>query len=123
MSSGPTATPKNNIKIKKRLTTFALVIALMTGSVAQLAVLLYRGARIIVVSSLSFAGENGLVAWEQDRLQQQTIKTAMQKPSTVYRYASSALAKLVRGLSERLRMESTQYPAGGHRSCARPVPI
>ena len=78
MSSGPTATPQNNIKIKKRLTTFALVIALMTGSVAQLAVLLYRGARIIVVSSLSFAGENGLVAWEQDRLQQQTIKTAMQ---------------------------------------------
>ena len=78
MSNGPTATPQNNIKIKKRLTTFALVIALMTGSVAQLAVLLYRGARIIVVSSLSFAGENGLVAREQDRLQQQTIKTAMQ---------------------------------------------
>jgi hypothetical protein len=59
------ATPQNNIKIKKRLTTFALVLALMTGSVAQLAVLLYRGARIIVVSSLSFAGENGLVAPEQ----------------------------------------------------------
>jgi hypothetical protein len=63
MSSGLTATPQKNIKIKKRLTTFALVIALMTGSVAQLAVLLYRGARIIVVSSLSFAGENGFNAW------------------------------------------------------------
>jgi hypothetical protein len=46
-----------NIKIKKRLTTFVLVIALMTGSVAQLGVLLYRGARIIAVSSLSFAAE------------------------------------------------------------------
>ena len=68
----------NEHQMKKRLTTLALVIALMTGSVAQLAVLLYRGARIIVVSSLSFAGENGLVAWEQDRLQQQTIKNAMQ---------------------------------------------
>jgi hypothetical protein len=77
MSSTLTATPQNNIKIKKRLTTFALVIALMTGSVAQLAVLLYRGARVIVVSSLSFAGKNGLVAWEQDRLQQRTIKNAM----------------------------------------------
>ena len=38
---------------EKRLTTFALVIALMTGSVAQLAVLLYRGARLIAVSSLA----------------------------------------------------------------------
>ena len=62
------ATPQNNVKIKKRLTTFALVLALMTGSVAQVAVLLYRGARIIVVSSLSFAAENGLVAREQERL-------------------------------------------------------
>ena len=78
MSSGLTATAQKNIKIKKRLTTFVLIVALMTGSVAQLAVLLYRGARIIVVSSVSFAGENGLVAWrEQDRLQQQTIKNAM----------------------------------------------
>jgi hypothetical protein len=77
MSSGLTATPQKNITIKKRLTTFVLVIALITGSVAQLAVLLYRGARIIVVSSLSFAEENGLIAWEQDRLQQQTIKNAM----------------------------------------------
>lgn len=32
----------------------------MTGSVAELAVLLYRGARIVVVSSLSFAAENGV---------------------------------------------------------------
>jgi hypothetical protein len=48
-----------NIKAKKRLTTFALVLALMTGSVAELAILLYRGARIVVVSSLSFAAENG----------------------------------------------------------------
>ena len=78
MSSALTRTPQKNITIKKRLTTLALVIALMTGSVAQLAVLLYRGALIIVVSSLSFASENGLVASEQDRLQQQTIKTAMQ---------------------------------------------
>jgi hypothetical protein len=31
----------------------------MTGSVAELAVLLYRGARIVVVGSLSFAAENG----------------------------------------------------------------
>ena len=78
MSSGLTATAQKKIKIKKRLTTFVLIVALMTGSVAQLAVLLYRGARIIVVSSVSFAGENGLVAWrEQDRLQQQTIKNAM----------------------------------------------
>ena len=78
MSSGLTATSQHNIKIKKRVTTFALVIALMTGSVAQLAVLLYRGARIIVVSSLSFAGENGLVAREQERFQQETIENAMQ---------------------------------------------
>jgi hypothetical protein len=69
MSSGLT-TAQKNIKVKKRLTMFVLVVALMTGSVAQLAVLLYRGARIIVVSSVSFAGENGLVAWpEQDRRQ------------------------------------------------------
>jgi len=46
-----------NIKIKKRLTTFMLVIALMTGSVAQLAVLSYRAARMIAVSSLSFAAD------------------------------------------------------------------
>jgi hypothetical protein len=72
------ATPQNNIKIKKRLTTFALVLALMTGSVAQLAVLLYRGARIIVVSSLSFAAENGFAAREEEGLQQQTIKNVMQ---------------------------------------------
>ena len=78
MSSGLTAIGQKNIKMKKRLTTFALVVALMTGSVAQLAVLLYRGARIVVLSSVSFAGENGLVAWrEQDRLQQQTIKNTM----------------------------------------------
>lgn len=78
MSSGLTAIGQKNIKMKKRLTTFALVVALMTGSVAQLAVLLYRGARIVVLSSVSFAVENGLVAWrEQDRLQQQTIKNAM----------------------------------------------
>lgn len=78
MSSGLTPIGQKNIKMKKRLTTFALVVALMTGSVAQLAVLLYRGARIVVLSSVSFAGENGLVAWrEQDRLQQQTIKNAM----------------------------------------------
>ena len=44
-----------NIKTKKRLTTFALVIALMTGSVAELAVLLYRGAHMIVASSVRFA--------------------------------------------------------------------
>jgi hypothetical protein len=49
-----------NIKAKKRLTSFTLVLALMTGSVAELAVLLYRGARIVVVSSLSFAAENGV---------------------------------------------------------------
>jgi hypothetical protein len=48
-----------NIKAKKRLTTFTLVLALMTGSVAELAVLLYRRARIVAVSSLSFAAENG----------------------------------------------------------------
>jgi hypothetical protein len=78
MSSALMPIPQKNIKIKKRLTTFALVVALMTGSVAQLAVLLYRGARIIVVSSVSFAGDNGLVAWrEQERLQQQIIKIAM----------------------------------------------
>jgi hypothetical protein len=78
LSSGLTATPQKNIKIKKWLTTFTVIVALMTGSVAQLAVLLYRGARIIVVSSVSFAGENGLVAWrEQDRVQQQTTKNAM----------------------------------------------
>lgn len=78
MSSGLTAIGQKNIKMKKRLTTFALVVALMTGSVAQLAVLLYRGARIVVLSSVSFAGENGLVAWrEHDRLQQQTIKNTM----------------------------------------------
>lgn len=59
------------MKMKKRLTTFALVIALMTGSVAQLAVLLYRGARIIAVSSLSFAADIGSAEWrEQDRLRQ-----------------------------------------------------
>jgi hypothetical protein len=44
----------------------------MTGSVAELAVLLYRGARMIVVSSLSFAAENGSPEWrEQYRLQQE----------------------------------------------------
>ena len=60
-----------NIKVKKRLTTLALVIALMTGSVAQLAVLLYRGARIIAVSSLSFAADSASPEWrEQDRLMQ-----------------------------------------------------
>ena len=57
MSSGLTAIGQKNIKMKKRLTTFALVVALMTGSVAQLAVLLYRGARIVVLSSVSFAAE------------------------------------------------------------------
>jgi hypothetical protein len=61
-----------NIKIKKRLTTFALVIALMTGSVAQLAVLLYRGARTIAISSLSFAADIASPEWrEQDRLRQE----------------------------------------------------
>jgi hypothetical protein len=45
--------------MKKRLTTFAFVIALMTGSVAELAILLYRGARMIAVSSLSLAAEIG----------------------------------------------------------------
>jgi hypothetical protein len=60
-----------NIKMKKRLTTFALLIALMTGSVAQLAVLLYRGARIIAVSSLSFAEDIASPELrEQDRLTQ-----------------------------------------------------
>jgi hypothetical protein len=44
-----------NIQLKKRLTTFAFVIALMTGSVAELAILLYRGARMIAVSSISLA--------------------------------------------------------------------
>ena len=59
------------MKMRKRLTTFALVIALMTGSVAQLAVLLYRGARIIAVSSLSFAADIASAEWrEQDRLRQ-----------------------------------------------------
>ena len=60
-----------NIKMKKRLTTFALVIALMTGSVAQVAVLLYRAAHIIAVSSLSFAAEVASPEWrEQERLKQ-----------------------------------------------------
>jgi hypothetical protein len=60
-----------NIKIKKRLTTFALVIALMTGSVAQLAVMLYRAARIIAVSSLSFAADIASPEWrEQERLRE-----------------------------------------------------
>ena len=64
-----------NIKMNKRLTTFALVIALMTGSVAQLAVLLYRGARIIAVSSLSFAADIASPEWrEQDRLTQKKEK-------------------------------------------------
>jgi hypothetical protein len=56
------------IKMKKRLTTFALVIALMTGSVAQLAVLLYRGARVIAISSLSFATD--IASPEQDGVRQ-----------------------------------------------------
>ena len=71
MSCGPTATPHNNIRIKKRLTTFALVLALMTGSVAQLAVMLYRAARIIAVSSLSFAADIASPEWrEQERLRE-----------------------------------------------------
>jgi hypothetical protein len=70
-----------NIKMKKRLTTFALVIALMTGSVAQLAVLLYRGARVIAISSLSFAAD--IASPEQDRVRQK--KERIQKNLTKLR--------------------------------------
>ena len=123
MSTTVTATPQNNIKIKKRLTTFALVIALMTGSVAQLAVLLYRGARIIVVSSLSFAGENGLVAWEQDRLQQTNNKNrdavAINRVSVREFRAGKTHARLTRTSSHLI----DSVPGRRTLSCACAVPM
>jgi hypothetical protein len=57
----------------------------MTGSVAQLAVLLYRGARIIAVSSLSFAADITSPEWrEQDRLRQ--------KKETIFKRTATAHA-------------------------------
>jgi hypothetical protein len=45
-------------------------IALMIDT-RRIAVLSYRRGRIVVVSSLSFAAENGSPGWEQDKPQQE----------------------------------------------------
>ena len=67
----------NEHQMKKRLTTLALVIALMTGSVAQLAVLLYRGARIFAVSSLSFAADIGSPEWREQPPEGSILKSQL----------------------------------------------
>ena len=95
----------------KGLTTFALVIALMTGSVAELAVLLYRGARMIAVSSLSLAAAIGSREWrEQDRLQEEKERIIEAKRHSISRKDKTG----------RTNLASSCWPVKSARPCWHP---